>query len=227
MSEGVVAVTIPAGLAPGMQFMIQSPSGAQVMTTVPQGFGPGMIMHVKVPTEPPVPMVMATEPAPPTTEEKPQVFEAAHPAPPDNYAKTTMADAADPSELRAFTACCCFITSCYLVFPKCISGYMKGVVMCCEVESLCCQPGQRDGTICLCHRGEAECIRPYTCCKFSQQVLCLDTRCAFPCDGEVPCMITMYGLTCVQDYKCEPGCCKTLAKPADAEAGGSPMLSRP
>lgn len=161
---------------------------------------------------------------PAATEEKPQVFETAPPT--ANFAKTSMVDAPDPSELIAFSACCCCITSCYCVAPKCISGYSKGVFMCFEIESLLCQPGQREGSLCTCFRGEVECIRPYTCAKISQQICCCDMRCAFPCDEEVPCMVTLYGLTCFKDYAFKPGCCVRLAPKTD-ETGQSPMLSRP
>ena len=34
------------------------------------------------------------------------------------------------------------------------------------------------------------------------QFFCLDFRAAFPCDDEVPCMLTVLGLTICHSWKC-------------------------
>ena len=39
------------------------------------------------------------------------------------------------------------------------------------------------------------------CCKLQEQCFCCNAAFAFPCDDEVPCMISILGLTMVKDYK--------------------------
>ena len=49
-------VTIPAGVAPGMQLQVQAPTGQTMIVTVPQGVGPGMQIQVAMPAPVPAPV---------------------------------------------------------------------------------------------------------------------------------------------------------------------------
>ena len=54
---GTMLVQVPAGVFPGMQIVVQAPSGARVGVIVPQGVGPGMQFAVPLPP-PPQPQVV-------------------------------------------------------------------------------------------------------------------------------------------------------------------------
>ena len=69
-----------------------------------------------------------------------------------------------------------------------------------QVEGVCCKVGVQEGSLCMCAKSELECIVPTTCVKMTEQFFCLDCRCAFPCDDEVPCAIACLGLTICRDY---------------------------
>ena len=51
-----------------------------------------------------------------------------------------------------------------------------------------------------------ECIKPTTCCAEECQLCCCDTRFAIPHTKEVPCMLTLLGLTCIDNYTCVCKC---------------------
>ena len=224
----LVSVVVPAGVQPGQQMTIQTATGKQAKVIVPAGAAPGSMFRVRLPAEAPTPQNMQQAAPPPVNPNAVQVKEADEsdkdaPVAEAAFERTTMEGAPDPKDLYVFAACCCTVTSCYCNFPKCVSGYQKGVVMCCEAEALCCQPGQVKGSLCKIYQGECECIRPYTCCKEGCQLCCLDTKCAFPCDEEVPCMIAYMGILCVKDYECKLGCCVPIIEADDK----SPMMSTP
>ena len=86
-----------------------------------------------------------------------------------------------------------------------------------QVEGVCCKVGVQEGSLCMCAKSELECIVPTTCIKMTEQFFCLDCRCAFPCDPEVPCMGALIGLQCVKAYQPAFGCCKSLAAEVGVE----------
>ena len=53
-----MTTTVPAGVAPGGQFQLQTPTGAMMMVTCPPGSGPGQQIQVMVPAVPATPQVM-------------------------------------------------------------------------------------------------------------------------------------------------------------------------
>ena len=74
----------------------------------------------------------------------------------------------------------------------------------------------------MCCKSELECIKPTTCVKMTEQVCCVDMRCAFPCDDEVPCALTVLGLTCCYDFQPKCSCGHSLAEKAEEPEGGAP-----
>ena len=65
----MMAVTVPGGVYPGMQIVVQAPSGARLKVIVPQGVGPGMQFQVPLPAARPAmpaPVPVAARPAAPS-----------------------------------------------------------------------------------------------------------------------------------------------------------------
>lgn len=203
----VLAVTIPAGMFAGQQFIAQTPQGQQITAVVPPYFqgpvGAGTVIYVRyTPIAAPVPILMGTEQAetPEGDDKDPDT-----PAVVEARKRSTMEGAPKQEDLCAFAACCCSILTCYTKVPDCLGCYNQGVFMCFELETMWCKTGANeasaDGSLCLCLRGECEVIAPTTCCKLQEQLCCLNASIAFPCDQDVPCMIACLGLTCVKEYK--------------------------
>ena len=201
----VVGVQVPLGVYPGGQFMAMTPTGQQVVVQVPMGAAAGSIIHVRVPAAtgpPPMPMAMTRAPEPSASDDDMELAEVSvAPA-----FKTSMADAPDPKDLRPCMACCCTILSCYVAFPQCIGCYSKGVFTCIETESVACKPSVVEGSLCKLLSSEVELVKPVTCVKCAAQECCIDSRCALPCDSEVPCMISFLGLTIAKDYQPKCAC---------------------
>ncbi|KAL3901245.1 MAG: hypothetical protein SGPRY_012310 [Prymnesium sp.] len=63
-------------------------------------------------------------------------------------------------------------------------------------------PGHADGLF-LCQEGFCKCICPKQdiWCKSVAQCCCVESRCAFPFDNEVPCNLNMYCINCITDFK--------------------------
>ena len=90
-----------------------------------------------------------------------------------------------------YFSACCIITSCATKYPDCIGIDVEATVLCCRIEALLCKPSVEPEYCCICQRTEALCLWPTTCCKGITQCFCLDSRFAFPCDHDVPCVCTM------------------------------------
>jgi len=172
-------------------------------------------------------MVSVPEPAVVTTTGNPVVDNAPIDLPADSKiekldtAGTTMAEGVDASDLTSCCALCCIICSLYPKFPACLGCHAKGDACCLQVESLLCKVGVNDGSLCMCCKSELECLVPTTCVKMTMQMCCIDMRCAFPCDDEVPCAVTILGLTCCYDFSPQCSCGKSLAA-KEGEEGGAP-----
>jgi len=206
MSEQI-AIQVPYGVSPGMQMKATCPDGRSFMITVPESARPGMTLMVAVPAATPVgsPMQASEAPAEP-------------PAVSLVQQGTTMVEGVNTDDLCSVCALCCVILSCYPKFPECLGCHAKGVMTCIELETIMCKTGVADGSICMCCKAELEIIKPTVCIKMTEQLFCLDLRCAVPCDDEVPCMIGLLGLTCVKDYKCLCKCGEKLTS-SEEEAG--------
>lgn len=110
-----------------------------------------------------------------------------------------------------FGLCCC-LSSCYCPennYQMC--GCMtQGVLCCMEQESYCCKVAEKDEDICLCTKATCTCIKPTTCVKGANQCFCCDSRCAFPCDDDVPCLFNLLGASCCYNFNCSMGCYKKI-----------------
>jgi hypothetical protein len=117
------------------------------------------------------------------------------------------------------SACLCSISSCYFSFPACLSCYDKATCLCCETEAaccrlLCCEQNRKKETLCIIfEKTNLFCMWPTTCSKVTSQLCCLDTRCAFPCDKDVPCLcMPLPFCTCCVNFQCNISCCKSVAQ---------------
>ncbi|KAH8054694.1 hypothetical protein JL722_8638 [Aureococcus anophagefferens] len=96
----MMAVTVPGGVYPGMQIVVQAPSGARLKVIVPQGVGPGMQFQVPLPAARPAmpaPVPVAARPAAPSGwGGAPQQAQPAYHQPPQppHYAHTASPSAA-------------------------------------------------------------------------------------------------------------------------------------
>jgi hypothetical protein len=115
-------------------------------------------------------------------------------------------------------ACLCSISSCYFSFPSILSCYEKTTCCCLESEAACCKimlctENRKKNSLCIVlAKQNFFCLWPTTCIKTMNQCLCIDSRCALPCDSEVPflCMCLPFCTCCVNgDIRCE--CCQPLS----------------
>lgn len=87
---------------------------------------------------------------------------------------------------------CCVIESCFLTFPECFGIESKSVCCCLSIDALLCKCVSKDPKICcIFQRTDCVCISPSTCIKGVNQCCCFDSRCAFPCDKDVPCIVSL------------------------------------
>lgn len=132
---------------------------------------------------------------------------------------------AEADDALVVNACCCYIDSCYCKCPQCLGCYGNDTCLCFTSEFKCCKYYESaPGKICLCQEVKCDCVTPTTCCKQINQCCCLDSRCAFPCDDDVPCVCTLFPFfICCQNFACSPKCCAKASsfkrKVKKAEAG--------
>ena len=82
-----------------------------------------------------------------------------------------------------------------------------------SVDLMMCKPtvGHADHW-CTCLRAQIDCHKVTVCIKSRTQLFCLDSRAAIPPDSaEVPCMISLAGLTCCYANAATCRCCVSLA----------------
>uniref|UniRef100_A0A7S0BA48 Uncharacterized protein n=1 Tax=Pyrodinium bahamense TaxID=73915 RepID=A0A7S0BA48_9DINO len=118
-------------------------------------------------------------------------------------------------DLLVCGACCCTINSLYCKMPECIGFKNSGVICCMRVQLAGCKPireENEDKKCCVWNEGGVYCIIPYTCCLDQQQLFCLDSRCAFPCNEKVPCICTLLPFfVLAADWKLKPKCCAKVS----------------
>jgi len=114
-------------------------------------------------------------------------------------------------DIYPFFACFCAVTSCYWIFPKCVGCSSDSVFICLEHDCNCCKVNYSKETLCKCCGCDHDIVVPYVCCKSQGQCCCLDQRIAIPCDQDVPCLLTMFGLTFVENFQFKPACCQPIS----------------
>jgi len=132
----------------------------------------------------------------------------------------------DPSDLLVCSACCCAISSLYTKWPNCCGCYVLSDYCCVSQEGVCCKPvAAEPGDCCMCQQVTCKIIWPKTCCEGVQQTFCLDSRCAFPCNKDVPCLLNVCFLTCCYNWACMCKCCakvKDFSPPGVVYADAKP-----
>lgn len=127
-----------------------------------------------------------------------------------------------------FSAFCCTVSSCFCQFPQCLGSSAKSECLCCAEDIICCKPQccdsnrQDQDACCVLQKGACWLQMPTTCCKGIFQNCCLDTRTAFPCDNDVPCLWTALPFcTCCVNFGCKCMCCATIEQMTGKSAGGN------
>ena len=232
-----IAITVPYGVVPGQQMKATTPDGRAFMITVPSelsvyirpppnslttvdkrrapptvGARPGMTLMATVPPAAAPGAGKRGSGPPPVAESEPQIVEMG----------TTAAEGVDPKDLCSVCGAVCIMLSCYPKFPDCLGCASKGVFLCCEIEAVLCKTGRQDGSICMCMKSEVEVIKPTVCIKCTEQLFCLDLRCALPFDDEVPCLCAALGLTMMKDFKCLCSCGDKLGDKGEDKPEGAP-----
>jgi hypothetical protein len=135
----------------------------------------------------------------------------------NNEAKNTKHGLTDDiSELIPFSACCCSVSSCFCKFPDCIGVETSGTLVCFNVDAVCCRCVSDDPQVCcVIQRCDWLLVNIRTCLECRSQVCCCDSRCALPCDDNVPCLFGMFFLICCQGFHCAPHCMKKLPELRD------------
>jgi hypothetical protein len=138
-------------------------------------------------------------------------------------------DEVNMDALIPYYSCCCFINSLYTDTVNCWGCSTGGQLLCFDCDFVGLKRSKEPGKICNILSGHLDCIVPKSCCQFTSQILCLDSRAALPCTDEVPCMINFFGLTLAYKKKFIPGCCMKVGvmnKKFDAKAssGAAPQL---
>ncbi len=120
---------------------------------------------------------------------------------------------ANVKDLIPYDSMCCVIRSCYCNFPLCLGCQGDYTCLCIEQSYKSCKPVANDEDI-LCSFCEGGCyIVPIsTCCKSVDQCFCLDSRCAFPCDDDVPCICGSCFITCCYKFQCKCACCQSIGQ---------------
>lgn len=115
-------------------------------------------------------------------------------------------------DLKPMYACCCSYSTIFFKTPDVFGCYRNTTCCCLKDEGVCCKPAVRKGDI---FNGEfkimsdSKCaLIPITTCMMCvNQIMCCDTRAAFPCDGDfVPCGLNCFWINCCFDYKTACGC---------------------
>ena len=121
------------------------------------------------------------------------------------------ADAIDIGDLRVISGCCCGLTPLYCDMKNCWGCNSEGDLLCLGGRSMACKPSAKEDRWCIFLESECYCAKPKTCAKLQSQCFFCDSRVAFPCTEEVPCIVNYLGLTCAYNKACKVACCKTLA----------------
>ncbi|CAD7968633.1 unnamed protein product [Amoebophrya sp. A120] len=107
----------------------------------------------------------------------------------------------------------CAITSLYCAFPACIGCQADGTLLFIQQRQACCKPldcKDENKRFCAVVEQQRYWKIPQEILECKNQCFCLDSRCAIPCNDEVPCLLNSCGLNCMADFKPACGCCKKI-----------------
>jgi len=123
----------------------------------------------------------------------------------------------DMNKVVPCDSCCCYIDSCFCLFPQCLGCARKEECCCLACDSIYYKPQCGDteredqDVCCILQKGAIWIQWPTTCLKTVDQCCCIDHRCAFPCDKEVPCLcMCLPFCTCCVNCACGCYCCATI-----------------
>jgi len=147
----------------------------------------------------------------------------------DSFAKP------DPDFLLVHNGSCCCIDSCYTKWPECIGCYGSGFLCCIEQSYTGCKPlfmnpdRAEQSLLCLCRKVSCNLVDFKCQCKNEGQNFCMESRSAFPCDDDVPCVCAAYCLTCCVNWGPLCGCCLSLKSIQDhvktTQGGAQPVAN--
>jgi len=126
-------------------------------------------------------------------------------------------------ELLPVEAFCCCIRSLYCNFPECLGCQGEHECLCVECSYKRCTAGGHesalvaadttdDDLICTCCASGCYLVRITTCCKCVNQYFCIEDRCSFPCDDDVPCMLAYFCIVCYYKGLYQFFCCRTFGQ---------------
>lgn len=119
-------------------------------------------------------------------------------------------------KIRVCSAMCCSICGLFLQMPQCLGGKCSGSCLCLQIEESCCKiigAENEDKICCVCCDGGTYCVKPKTCVEMQEQFFCIDSRCAFPCTEQVPCICTLLpGCVVCASKKVKIACCPLVGE---------------
>eukprot|EP00613_Pedinella_sp_CCMP2098_P027302 CAMPEP_0171717196 /NCGR_PEP_ID=MMETSP0991-20121206/19885_1 /TAXON_ID=483369 /ORGANISM="non described non described, Strain CCMP2098" /LENGTH=185 /DNA_ID=CAMNT_0012308359 /DNA_START=175 /DNA_END=732 /DNA_ORIENTATION=- len=131
----------------------------------------------------------------------------------------------DIADLIPCIGCICCFQSCYTDWPECCGCRSKGTICCFATECVQCKPAcnfcgeinpqlkKNPDTCCVFYEGTFLCVNPGSAFSCTEQVFCIDQRCACPPGGvesETPCVLALLGVTICYAWRCKCACCSTL-----------------
>lgn len=115
-----------------------------------------------------------------------------------------------------YRAQCCVIQSCFVQYPQCIGCFGKDFCCCLEGFFAACKPlflapdRSKKNILCLTQKLRYYVVGFKPQIKSESQMCCRDSRCAFPCDDDVPCLCSYLFLTCCVNFKPHFACFSSL-----------------
>ena len=105
------------------------------------------------------------------------------------------------------------MNSVYPSYPACFGAICEITCCCLACDVMMCKPTEgHPDHYCTALRAQIDFTKVTVCMKSRTQICCLDSRAAIPPDErEVPCMVSMLGLTCLYANHQTCRCCATLS----------------
>jgi len=125
-------------------------------------------------------------------------------------------EAANQEFVLPCIANCCVIQSCFVQYPQCIGCFGKDFCCCVEGFFTACKPlflspdRTKKNILCLTQKTRYYVVGFKPQIKSESQMCCRDSRSAFPCDDDVPCLCSYMFLTCFVNFKPHFACFSSL-----------------